>query len=361
MPRTETDIAIVDEGAETSAPRLHLCAVQVSNHVSYQRKQISNNRAIEVCDLELPERTLVARLLVHGAGRRSSAGIAGSACRNGSRREHGLIGMLPLFICDGGTSAGCRWRSTADRTADDLRLRRLSGRRGIAELRSMPRPARAHARSRRRAVRRRVPVVRAVAEVRQLNEYLDKGGAITPLGLMARAAVRVTPRRRRPPARPCARPSTTTTRPIRRGRPRPGAPRPDAGLRRRDAADESSEARASAPASARRRPPVAPRGSSPRRRATPETQHDREPHPATMSTLTLPRRLIPRWHRCGRAAGRREQRADERTLGGRGTATTVTGSPTPPDRSTSTVTPARAGRARTVLLADARARPRAAS
>ena len=73
--------------------------------VAYQRKQISTNAVIEVCELDLPERALVTRAcwytvpfdVVEEAGidhRRSCIGTVHAA-------EHGLIGMLPLFtICD---------------------------------------------------------------------------------------------------------------------------------------------------------------------------------------------------------------------------------------------------------------------
>ncbi len=84
---------------------VHLGSVEVRNQVvAYQRKQISTNGVIEVCELDLPERALVTRAcwytippaIVDAAGI-DTAEIVGAV----HAAEHGLIGMLPLFtICD---------------------------------------------------------------------------------------------------------------------------------------------------------------------------------------------------------------------------------------------------------------------
>jgi len=107
MPRTETDIAIVadEQQAAVGESTVHLGAVQVRSHViAYQRKQISTNRVIEVCDLDLPERALVTRACWYTvpAEAMERAGIApGRLLGTVHAAEHGLIGMLPLFtICD---------------------------------------------------------------------------------------------------------------------------------------------------------------------------------------------------------------------------------------------------------------------
>ncbi len=105
--RTETDIAIVTEGA--FAPLgdaiVHLGEVSVRNQVvAYQRKQISSNEVIEVCDLDLPDRTLVTRACWYTipAEVTEAAGITPAEIIGAVHAaEHGLIGMLPLFtICD---------------------------------------------------------------------------------------------------------------------------------------------------------------------------------------------------------------------------------------------------------------------
>jgi DEAD/DEAH box helicase domain-containing protein len=71
---------------------------------AYQRTQISTRRVLEVCDLDLPPRTLTTRacwytvpldaLLDAGLDPDALLGTVHAA-------EHGLIGLLPLFtICD---------------------------------------------------------------------------------------------------------------------------------------------------------------------------------------------------------------------------------------------------------------------
>jgi DEAD/DEAH box helicase domain-containing protein len=107
QPRTETEITIVSEdgSAAVGAAVVHLGAVEVLNRVvAYQRKQISTNTIIDVCDLELPERSLVTRACWYTIAPEvvEAAGIAPSAVIGAVHAaEHALIGMLPLFtICD---------------------------------------------------------------------------------------------------------------------------------------------------------------------------------------------------------------------------------------------------------------------
>jgi len=186
MPRTETDIAIVaDEQSErVGASVVHLGAVEVSSHViAYQRKQISTNRVIEVCDLDLPERSLVTRACWYTVPAEAveNAGIApGRLLGTVHAAEHGLIGMLPLFtICDrwdvGGVSMAMH-PQTGEPTifvydgypggAGDRR----AGVRGRVAPRARDPRSRGGV-----PLRRGVPVVRAVAEVRQLERVSRQG------------------------------------------------------------------------------------------------------------------------------------------------------------------------------------------
>jgi DEAD/DEAH box helicase domain-containing protein len=105
--RTQTDISILSEDAFAPLGEaiVHLGTVGVTNQVvAYQRKQISTNDVIEVCDLALPERALETRAcwytvpgeIVEATGI-EPAQLIGAV----HAAEHGLIGMLPLFtICD---------------------------------------------------------------------------------------------------------------------------------------------------------------------------------------------------------------------------------------------------------------------
>lgn len=107
QPRSESDLVITGEDrSEAAGPgAVHLGSVEVTSRVAaYQRKQISDNRVIEVCDLDLPPRTLPTRacwytvplpsILESGLEPAQVLGTVHAA-------EHGLIGLLPLFtICD---------------------------------------------------------------------------------------------------------------------------------------------------------------------------------------------------------------------------------------------------------------------
>ena len=178
---------------------VHLGAVEVrSNVIAYQRKQISTNRVIEVCDLDLPERALVTRACWYTVPAEAieRAGIApGRLLGTVHAAEHGLIGMLPLFtICDrwdvGGVSMA-QHPQTGEPTI--FVYDGYPGGAGIAEL-AFDAAA--------RHVRATLDLVAACAcddgcpscvqspKCGNWNEYLDKGGAITLLGLMARAPVR---------------------------------------------------------------------------------------------------------------------------------------------------------------------------
>jgi DEAD/DEAH box helicase domain-containing protein len=107
IPRAETDISIVDDEQqiELGPAIVHLGTVDVTSRViAYQRKQVSTNEVIEVCELDLPPRSLVTRSCWYTlpletvlAGGVEPAQVLGTV----HAAEHALIGMLPLFtICD---------------------------------------------------------------------------------------------------------------------------------------------------------------------------------------------------------------------------------------------------------------------
>jgi DEAD/DEAH box helicase domain-containing protein len=200
MPRTQTDIAIVadEQCAVVGEAVVHLGAVEVSSNViAYQRKALSTNRVIEVCDLDLPERALVTRACWYTvpAEAMERAGIApGRLLGTVHAAEHGLIGMLPLFtICDrwdvGGVSMA-QHPQTGEPTI--FVYDGYPGGAGIAELAFD---------AAQRHVRATLDLVAACGcddgcpscvqspKCGNWNEYLDKAGAITLLGLMARAPV----------------------------------------------------------------------------------------------------------------------------------------------------------------------------
>jgi len=196
--RTETDIEIVREDA--FAPLgdaiVHLGDVEVRNKVvAYQRKQISSNDVIEVCDLELPERSLVTRACWYTvpAGITEAAGISTAQIIVAVHAaEHGLIGMLPLFtICDrwdvGGVSMAVH-PQTGQPTI--FVYDGYPGGAGIAEL------AFAAAERHARATLDRIdacacddgcPSCVQSPKCGNWNEYLDKNAAVTLLGLMTSA------------------------------------------------------------------------------------------------------------------------------------------------------------------------------
>ena len=163
--------------------------------VAYQRKQISTNGVIEVCDLDLPERALVTRAcwytvpfdVLEAAGI-TNAQLLGTV----HAAEHGLIGMLPLFtICDrwdvGGVSMALH-PQTDEPTI--FVYDGYPGGAGIAEL-AFEAAAR-HARATLDLVAAcpctdGCPSCVQSPKCGNWNEYLDKAGAIALLRLMALA------------------------------------------------------------------------------------------------------------------------------------------------------------------------------
>jgi DEAD/DEAH box helicase domain-containing protein len=198
QPRTETDIAIVaeDRRAELGVTTVHLGAVEVRNQVvAYQRKQISTNGVIEVCDLDLPERALLTRACWYTAPFDvvEAAGITNSQLLGAVHAsEHGLIGLLPLFtICDrwdvGGVSMALH-PQTDEPTI--FVYDGYPGGAGIAELAFEA--ADRHARATLDLVAAcpctdGCPSCVQSPKCGNWNEYLDKAGAIALLRLMARA------------------------------------------------------------------------------------------------------------------------------------------------------------------------------
>jgi DEAD/DEAH box helicase domain-containing protein len=193
--RTETDIAIVSE--EAFAPLgdaiVHLGEVSVRNQVvAYQRKQISSNDVIEVCDLDLPDRTLVTRACWYTvpADITEAAGIAPAEIIGAVHAaEHGLIGMLPLFtICDrwdvGGVSMALH-PQTGQPTI--FVYDGYPGGAGIAELAFAD--AERHARATLELITAcpcddGCPSCVQSPKCGNWNEYLDKRAAVTLLGLL---------------------------------------------------------------------------------------------------------------------------------------------------------------------------------
>ena len=176
---------------------VHLGTVEVRNQVvAFQRKQISTNGVIEVRDLDLPERALVTRACWYTIPPEvlDHAGIDVSEVVGAVHAaEHGLIGMLPLFtICDrwdvGGVSMALH-PQTGQPTI--FVYDGYPGGAGIAEL-AFEAAAR-HARATLDLIAAcscddGCPSCVQSPKCGNWNEYLDKGGAITLLGLMSRAA-----------------------------------------------------------------------------------------------------------------------------------------------------------------------------
>ncbi|GIU86219.1 MAG: helicase [Acidimicrobiia bacterium] len=201
QPRTDTDITIVaeDRRAPLGACVAHLGTVEVRDQVvAYQRRRISTNETIEICGLDLPERTLrtraswytVAPAVLAAAGV-ETARVIGTV----HAAEHGLIGMLPLFtICDrwdvGGVSMAMH-PQTGEPTI--FVYDGYPGGAGIAELAFGAAPE--HARATLRLVTQcpcddGCPSCVQSPKCGNWNEYLDKAGAVALLGLMDRVAAR---------------------------------------------------------------------------------------------------------------------------------------------------------------------------
>ena len=191
-----------DEADEYTQPRteidIHLGGVEVRNQVvAYQRKRVSTNEIVEVCDLELPERSLVTRACWYtiGADDVDAAGIQPAEIIGAVHAaEHGLIGMLPLFtICDrwdvGGVSMALH-RQTGEPTI--FIYDGYPGGAGIAELAFQA--AERHVRATLDLITEcpcedGCPSCVQSPKCGNWNEYLDKSAACRLLELMARTTV----------------------------------------------------------------------------------------------------------------------------------------------------------------------------
>ncbi len=244
--RDITDIAIVATTtvAQHGPVSVAFGTVDVTNQtVSYLRRRISTNEILDETPLDLPPRELRTRAVWYCIPQEAldeielfAPDVPGAA----HAAEHAAIGLLPLFAtCDRWDIGGVSTALHPDTgTPDRLRLRRRGRRGGVRRTRARRAAAVAagHPRGDRRVrVRLRLPVVRAVAEVRQRQRAVgqarrgaaarSRAGAPSPIltqpaGPLGRAP---SPRARRPGAAgqwrsPARRPSRCD----RRGRARPG-------------------------------------------------------------------------------------------------------------------------------------------
>jgi DEAD/DEAH box helicase domain-containing protein len=194
--RTETDISIgaIDTSAQLGAATVHLGAVEVqSKVVAYQRKQISTNQLIEVCNLELPERSLVTRACWYTIPLDAleeadvkPAQVIGTV----HAAEHGLIGMLPLFtICDRWDVGGVSMATHPQTEQPTIFVYDgYPGGAGIAELAFDA--AASHARATLDLVANcscddGCPSCVQSPKCGNWNEYLDKAGAVSLLRLLS--------------------------------------------------------------------------------------------------------------------------------------------------------------------------------
>ncbi len=196
QPRSESDLVITDEyrSAALGPATVHLGSVEVTSRVAaYQRKQISDNRVLEVCDLDLPPRTLPTRACWYtvplpellGAGL-APAQVLGTV----HAAEHGLIGLLPLFtICDRWDVGGISIASHPQTGEPTIFVYDgYPGGAGIAELAFEA--AERHVRATLDLVEScrcddGCPSCVQSPKCGNWNEYLDKAGAITLLRLVS--------------------------------------------------------------------------------------------------------------------------------------------------------------------------------
>jgi DEAD/DEAH box helicase domain-containing protein len=201
QPRETIDIAVLatERSVPAGAGTAHLGAVTVLHDlVAYQRRRTSTNEVIAVVPLDFPPRELTTRACWYtvpldtllAAGLESSRVIGAVHAA-----EHALIGLLPLFaICDrwdvGGVSMALH-PQTGDPTI--FVYDGYPGGAGIAELAFDA--ATRHVRATLQLIAacpcdEGCPSCVQSPKCGNWNEYLDKGGAITLLGLMARAPAR---------------------------------------------------------------------------------------------------------------------------------------------------------------------------
>lgn len=193
--RETTDLTIVAaEQTDTAGRgRAHLGTVEVTTAVTgYQRRRVSTNQAIETVPLEVPPSTLPTRACWYTLALPDAlaAGLTpGRILGSVHAAEHALIGLLPLFaICDrwdvGGVSMALH-PATEEPTI--FVYDGYAGGAGIADL------AFARVDEHVRAARELVAACPCDAgcpscvqspKCGNWNEYLDKAGAVTLLGLL---------------------------------------------------------------------------------------------------------------------------------------------------------------------------------
>ncbi len=161
--------------------------VSVTEQVmAFQRKRLSDHQVVDMVGLDLPETNFPTQALWYVLGEE----LAGPATLPPEvllgalhAAEHGQIAVLPLIaMCDrwdiGGLSTNVHFQTG---TADDLHLRRLSGRGGdcAARLRAVPAPARRRREADRRVpLRRRLSIVRPESQVRQPQRAAAQAGRV---------------------------------------------------------------------------------------------------------------------------------------------------------------------------------------
>ena len=194
--REQTDLSIV--GEERVVPigpgRAHLGSVEVTSRVvAYQRKRSSTNEVIDVVDLDLPPETLRTRACWYTVPMSDLARTGLEPVRvlgTVHAAEHALIGLLPLFtICDrwdvGGVSMALH-PATGEPTI--FVYDGYPGGAGIAELafeRLHEHLVAAHELVSSCACDEGCPSCVQSPKCGNWNEYLDKEGAATLLGLLA--------------------------------------------------------------------------------------------------------------------------------------------------------------------------------
>ena len=179
----------VDDRAPVGRAQLFVGAVEVTERVTgYQRRRRSTREVLEMVPLELPPTRLRTRAFwyVVDDDLLADAGIHPARVPGTLHAvEHAAIGMLPLFtICDrwdvGGLSTN---RQAQTGRATIVVYDGYPGGAGIAELGFAA--GRRHLEATLEVVssvpvRRRVPVVRAVAQVRQPQRAPRQGGSGSP-------------------------------------------------------------------------------------------------------------------------------------------------------------------------------------
>ncbi len=197
--RSETEIEVVggpDGRVSIGFGEAHLGSVEVATQVTgYRRRRVSTGEVIENVALDLPPRTLTTRAIWYSAAPTvlTAAGLDPSRfLASAHAAEHALIGLLPLFaICDrwdvGGVSLADH-PSTAGPTV--FVYDGYPGGAGIAELAFADLERHVAATLglvTRCPCRHGCPSCVQSPKCGNLNEHLDKAGAVTLLGVLAGA------------------------------------------------------------------------------------------------------------------------------------------------------------------------------